>query len=116
MGDSGWSIYSRVDAGAVFSYVWEDWLTASSTLGANGQPIPGQTTTFGHQFIPMINFRSGLSWKPQSHPNARLFVGYQYEVFWDLNRVPQSNGTGFAPPSLGQYQSQGIILQGTLNW
>ena len=40
-------------------------------------------------------------------------MGYQYEVFWDLNRLPQINGTPYAPPSLGQYQSQGIVLQGT---
>ncbi len=116
LGDSGWSILSRIDAGAVFSYVWEDWLTESATLGANGRGIPGQTRAFGHQFIPMINFRSGLSFKPPAYQNARLFVGYQYEVFWDLNRLPQSNGTPFVPPSLGQYQSQGIVLQGALNW
>ena len=73
LGDSGWSIYSRIDAGAVFSNVWEDWLTASTTLGPNGRPLPGQTYAFGHQFIPMINFRSGLSWKPPAFPAAHAY-------------------------------------------
>jgi hypothetical protein len=116
LGDSGLSLYSRLDAGAVFSYVNEDWLTVSTMLGANGRPLPGQTQAFGHQFIPMINWRAGVSWHPAATSGSRVFVGYQYEVFWDLDRLPQSNGTPFAPPSLGQYQSQGIVLQATFNW
>ena len=116
LGDSGWSLYSRLDAGTVFTQTWEQWNTVSTTLGSNGRPLAGQTNGFGHQFIPMINWRVGTTWKPSPASFTRVFVGYQYEVFWDLNRLPQSNATSFSPPSLGQYQSQGIILQGTLNW
>jgi hypothetical protein len=116
LGDSGFGLYTRLDAGAVYSNVYDQWNTVSSTLGANGQPLRGQTNSFGHQMIPMINWRAGVAWNPAKFSGARVFVGYQYEVFWDLNRLPQSNATSFSPPSLGQYQSQGIILQGTLNW
>ena len=116
LGDSGWSLYCRVDVGAVFGYVWEGWLTVSTTLGANGRPLAGQTHGFGHQVLPMINCRAGLNWKPSPASGTRLFVGYQYDVIWDLNRLPQSNGTPYAPPSLGQFWSQGIVLQATFKW
>ena len=88
LGDSGWSLYTRVDAGAVFSNVWDQWNTVSTTLGPNGQPLRGQTNSFGHQMIPMINWRAGVTWKPAPTSGTRVFVGYQYEVFWDLNRLP----------------------------
>jgi hypothetical protein len=116
LGDSGWSILLRTDFGALFSNVYEQWNLQSTTVGHNGRPLAGQTNAFGHQFIPQITARAGLTWKPAPTSATRLFVGYQGEVFWDLNRLPQSNGTPYAPPSLGQYMSQGIILQATFNW
>ncbi len=116
LGNSGFSLYTRADAGALFSFGTNEWSTASSTLGPNGRPLVGQTNVFGHQMIPMINGRAGLSWQPSPTSGTRVFMGYQYEVFWALNRVPQSNNTPFVPPSLGQYWSQGIVLQATFRW
>jgi hypothetical protein len=116
LGNSGWALYYRTDFGAGFSYVNANWFTASSTRGPNGRPIPGQTYGFGHQAIPMINGRAGITWQPAPSSFARVFIGYQYEVFWDLSRLPQSNGTPFSPGSMGQYWSQGIVLQATFNW
>jgi hypothetical protein len=116
LGDSGWSLYFRTDFGAAFSSVYEQWNIVTTTIGSNGRPLPGQTRAWGRQFMPQINGRAGLSWKPAPTSGARFFIGYQYEVFWDLNRLPQTNGTPFSPPSLGQYWSQGIVLQGTFNW
>ena len=116
LGNSGFSLYTRADAGAIFTFGSNEWSTASTTLGPNGRPLVGQTNVFGHQMMPQINGRVGVSWQPSPTSGTRVFVGYQYEVFWDLNRVPQSNNTPFVPPSLGQYWSQGIVLQGTFRW
>lgn len=116
LGDSGWSILLRTDFGVSYTNVYDQWNTVSTTLGPTGHPLPGQTNSFGHQMIPQINGRAGLSWKPDPTSLTRLFVGYQYEVFWDLNRLPQFNATPYSPPSLGQYWSQGIVLQATFNW
>ncbi len=98
LGDSRWSLNTRLDAGAVFSNNWDQWNTVSTALGPNGQPLRGQTNSFGHQFIPMINWRVGTTWQPAPTSGTRVFVGYQYEVFWDLNRLPQFNSTPYAPP------------------
>jgi hypothetical protein len=116
LGDTGFSLYFRTDFGTVFTQTFEQWETVSTKLGPNGRPLPGQTRAFGHQQVPMINGRAGVTWQPSPTSGARVFIGYQYEVFWDLDRIPQSNGTGFSPPSLGQYWSQGIVLQGTFKW
>jgi hypothetical protein len=116
LGESRWSFYCRADFAGTFDYINETWLTASATRDAKGRPLPGQTFAFGHQFAPMITGRVGLTWKPDPSSFMRLFVGYQYDVIWNLNRLPQSNGTPFSPPSLGQFWDQGIVLQATFNY
>jgi hypothetical protein len=116
LGDSGWSFYSRADFAGTFDYVNEQWLTASATRDQRGRPNPGQTYAFGHQAAPMFTGRIGLTWKPEPTSLMRLFVGYQYDVIWNLDRSPQTNGTPFSPPSLGQFWDQGIVLQATINY
>jgi hypothetical protein len=115
-GSSGWSFYCRGDFSGSLDYVNQSWLTASTTLGPNGRPTPGQTYQFGHQAAPIVTGRAGLSWKPSPTSGTRLFVGYQYMSIWNLNILPQSNGTGFSPPSTGQMWSQGVVLQATFNY
>ena len=116
LGDSRWSLYSRIDSAAIFTWGTNEWTAASSTLGPNGRPLVGQTNAFGHQMVPTINGRAGVTWQPSPTSGTRVFIGYQYEVFWALNRVPQSNGSANVPPSLGQYWSQGVVLQATIKW
>jgi hypothetical protein len=116
LGDSRWSLYARGDFGAVFDWTNQNYLTRSTTLGSNGQPLVGQTSTFGHQATPMVNGRVGVTWQPSPTSGSRLFLGYQYEYFWALTRVPQSNGGASVPPSLGQLSDQGIVLQATFRY
>jgi hypothetical protein len=116
LGDTGFSFNVRTDVGASFDWVTNGWQTVSKAFGPSGRPVFGETRVFGHQAAPMINGRVGLSWRPSPASGLRLFVGYQYEVFWDLNRLPQSNGTPNVPPSLGQFWDQGIVLQATFRF
>jgi hypothetical protein len=116
LGESRWSLYARSDFATTFDWVTNGWQTSSSTLGPSGRPLMGETRVFGHQAAPMITGQLGLTWKPAPSSGTRLFVGYQYEVMWDLNRVPQSNGTANVPGSMGQFWDQGIVLQATFRW
>jgi hypothetical protein len=116
LGDSGWGLYTKIDAGAVYNSIQADWLAASATRGPNGRPIPGQTYAFGRQMTPMINWRAGATYQPSPTSLTRVFLGYQYEVFWDLDRLQQTNQTGLSPASYGQYWSNGIVMQATFNW
>jgi hypothetical protein len=116
LGDSGWSFYLRTDFAGTFDWVSQGYIAGFTTLGPNGRPLAGQTLAFGHQAAPIINGRAGVTWQPSPSSGTRLFLGYQYEYFWDLNRVPQSTGSPAVPPSLGQFWDQGIVLQATFRY
>jgi hypothetical protein len=116
LGNSGWSLYARCDAAGTFDWTKQGFVAAFTTIGPHGRPLVGETRAFGHQAAPMINGQTGLTWRPSPASGVRLFVGYQYEVFWDLVRVSQSNGSGFNLPSLGTFWDQGVVLQATINY
>jgi hypothetical protein len=116
LGDSGWSLSTRVDAAGLFGYLSEGWLTKSGGPGPAGQPQVGETRAFGHQASPMFTGRLGLNWQPSPDSGTKLFVGYQYDVIWDLNRILQNQPNGFSPGSSGQFWDQGIVLQATFRY
>jgi len=116
LGDSGWALFCRTDFGAVFSTIGEGWNTLSTTLLPDGRPTPGQTRANGRQMIPQVNGRAGVTWQPSPSSGTRVFIGYQIESWWDLNRLPQFTQLPSSPPSTGQYWSQGIVLQATFRW
>jgi hypothetical protein len=116
LGDSRWSLSARGDVAATFDWTHQGFATASTTLGPNGRPLVGETRAFGHQASPMINGRAGLTWQPSPSSGMRFFLGYQYEVIWDLVRVSQGNGSSFPVPSLGQFWDQGLVFQATFRY
>jgi hypothetical protein len=113
LGESRWSFYFRADIASVFYGTHEGFLTRSATLGPDGQPLTGAARHFGTQDAPILNIRTGLTWKQSPSSATRLFLGYQYEYFWALDRLPP---TGNNPPSLGQLWDQGVVLQATINY
>jgi hypothetical protein len=113
LGDTGWSFYTRFDAASVFDGSHVGFLTRSTTLDPEGRPLPGETRHFGAQASPILNFRTGLTWQDSPSGALRLFIGYQYERFWALDRLPP---TGTNPPSVGQVWDQGLVLQATFRY
>jgi hypothetical protein len=111
LGESGWSLSARGDFAGTFDWTSQGFSTLSTTLGPHGRPLFGETRAFGHQAAPMITGRAGVAWQPSPSSHSRLFIGYQYEVFWSLVRVSQSSGSPFPVPSLGQFWDQGLVLQ-----
>jgi hypothetical protein len=116
LGDSGFSFLTWVDVAGTFANVFEDYTTRSAPSGPTAKPFFGRTQAFGHQASPMINARAGLSWQPTPTSATRIFAGYQYEVIWDLDRVPNNSPFPFNYPSLGQFFDQGLVLQATIRW
>jgi hypothetical protein len=111
IGDSGWSFYVRGD----IADLWTDTESGlgDKTFGPTGQPLPGQTRAFGHQGTTILNMRTGATWQPSPSSGMRLFLGYQYEYFWALNRVNPSGPFTF---SHGQLWDQGVVMQATFNY
>jgi hypothetical protein len=116
LGDSGWSLYLRGDFTGTFDWMHQGWSTRSTTLGPDGRPLLGQTLAFGHQAAPIINGQAGVTWRPSPSSGTRLFLGYQYEVFWDLDRVNNVLTTPFNNPSKGTLWDQGLVLQASINY
>jgi hypothetical protein len=115
--ETNFSLYGWVDAAGTYDFTNEGFSTQSATLGPNGRPLFGQNSAFGHQATPMINGRVGLTWQPGPTSPSRIFVGYQYEVIWDLDRVPNDSATVSGnSPSLGQFWDQGIVFQATFRY
>jgi hypothetical protein len=116
LGDSGWSIMTRFDLAATFANISQGWLIKTTALNAAGLPEIGETKAFGHQFSPWINYRIGLNWQPSPDSGTKIFIGYQYDVIWALNRIQQNQPNGFSPSSLGQFWDQGLVLQATFRF
>lgn len=116
IGDTNFSLLGWVDVAGTFDSANQGFATQSTMRGPTGRPLFGQTKAFGHQAAPMINGRVGLSWQPAPSSGTRLFLGYQYEVIYDLDRVPNISPTIYAAPSLGQFWDQGIVLQMTFQY
>jgi hypothetical protein len=113
LGNSGWALTCRADFASVFEGSHLGFFTQSTNLGPNGRPLFGATHHFGTQDTPILNVRGGLSWRPSLFTGCRVFLGYQYERFWALDRLPPA---GPNPPSLGQVWDQGIVLQATIRY
>jgi hypothetical protein len=107
LGSSGWGLYGKIDFADSFTWTNQGFTAQSTSLGGS---LPYRT--FGHQDIPMINTQVGVTWKSSVENRARLFLGYQYEHWWSLEKINNNNTLG----SLGQLSVQGIVLQGTFNY
>jgi hypothetical protein len=113
LGDSGWAFYVRTDFASDFQGSHVHFSTLSTTPGPNGRPQFGETGLFGTNATPFVSVRTGLTWQPSPQSAVRLFLGYQFERFWALNRLPF---TGNNPPSTGQVWDQGIVMQATISY
>jgi hypothetical protein len=113
LGQSGWSLYLRGDIASVFDGSHVGFLTRSTTPGPDGRTLVGETRHFGTQDAPILNLRAGLNWQRSRTSPVKFFLGYQYERFWALDRLPP---VGNNPPSVGQLWDQGIVLQTTINY
>jgi hypothetical protein len=113
LGNSRWSFFLRTDFSSVYHASHVGFISDSTTLSPAGRPLVGEVTHFGTQDSPIVNFRAGLTWQPSRSSDTRLFLGYQYEHFWALNRLPP---VGNNPPSKGEIWDQGVVLQATINY
>jgi hypothetical protein len=106
LGDSGLALLFRGDVAGIYDGSQLVYVTRS--VGPDGRRLTGETRHFGAQGSPIINFQTGLTWRSSRLGATRVFLGYQYERFWALNRIPPM---GNNPPSNGQFWDQGVVLQ-----
>jgi hypothetical protein len=114
---TGLMFVAKLDIADTFTRVRQDFQASTTTLYPNGAP---QRVAFTQNFwnqVPILNWQVGLGWQPPSHPNARFYVGYIYEFWWQL-----ASNMNFLNPfttqgaTRGSMQNQGIVLQAQWNW
>ena len=104
----GLSLVSRVDFAALMGRIRQDY-EADLASAAGGGPLAGLSSISSSQTVPTVNAQAGLRWQPPSWPAAHLFLGYQYEKWWNVGRLSKID-------TKGELRDQGIFLQGGLNF
>jgi hypothetical protein len=79
------SLLGRIEGAGMIGRIRQSFAETTTGLDASGLPISGNTPYSSSQDVPMITAQIGVCWKPASH--AELFVGYQYEHFWNPGRL-----------------------------
>jgi hypothetical protein len=70
----------------------------------DGSTVGGSFFLRGTQTVPVLTLRAGLSYTPASLSMWRFMVGYEFEDWWSVGRVP-------GEPSRGQFYTNGVFLR-----
>lgn len=110
LGFWGLAVVGFVDASDGWSYIRQNYF-ASSTTSASGLPQPGQFTVTNVSAAPVVTARLGLNWQPPAYPNIRMFVGGQFDYWWNVGRDSAS-----ATAATGYFWDSGFVLRGEWNF
>jgi hypothetical protein len=114
---TGLTFRAGLDIADTFTKVRQLFAARTTTLGPTGVPERGHFNQNFWNQVPILNFQVGVGWQPPSHPNARFYVGYVYEFWWQF-----ASNMNFLNPfttqgaTRGSMQNQGIVLQAQWNW
>ncbi len=101
---NGLTFVGRVDVTDLLGRIRQGYFESSLIAGPNGLPLNGETRVSGSQDVPVLSTQIGLQWQPQAYPNMYLFLGYQYEYWWNVGKVSNVGTTG-------ELSDQGIMLK-----
>jgi hypothetical protein len=108
LGCSGWALVGRIDGASVVGRTSQ--VFAEEVIpGATGGPLAGAFRRGNTQTLPTLNFQVGLGWEPPAYPHTHLFLGYEYEYWWDAARLSVST-------SRGEMVNQGLLLRAEFNF
>ncbi len=109
LGDWGLALVGRADFASLLGRTRQRFVEVSTTRGPDGLPLAGESILANPQTVPMLNGQLGLSWRPPGFRDIELFLGYQYEYWWNVGRLSTAN-------SRGELSDQGVLLRGELNF
>jgi hypothetical protein len=101
--DSGFSLIGRADGALHLGRLRQGFSEASTTS------LVGETRTSTTQAVPMLNTQAGIGWNPPAYPQLQLFLGYEYEYWWNVGRDSLTT-------SRGELSDQGIFLRAQFNF
>lgn len=110
LGFGGLAIVGFVDASDGWSFMRQNYF-ASSTTNAFGFPQTGQLIVTNDSAAPVLTTRLGLNWQPPASPNLRMFIGGQWDYWWNIGRNSAS-----ATAATGYFFDSGFLLRGEWNF
>jgi len=91
LGDTGVSLFGRVDGGVLVGQVRQQF--SETVFDANGNALAfGYTSQSSTRGIPVLQVKLGFSAAPFAGRWGRWQAGYQFEQWWSLAQVGQSSG------------------------
>jgi hypothetical protein len=109
LSDSGIALVGRIDGASLLGDTRHVFSEETTELGPTGQPLAGAIVLHNPQVIPVLNLQAGLGWEPPDHPYTHVFLGFEYEYWWNAARL--SNHA-----SRGEMSDQGVVLRAEFNF
>ena len=107
--DWGLMAIGRLEGSILLGRIDQGFFETSTTRGAGGQLLTGQTLESNAMAVPELEGNIGLGWRPPSCPALRVFAGYEYEHWWDVAHMPNTG-------SVGEVYNQGVLLRADFNY
>jgi len=111
----GLSFVEKADIANTFTRERQQFSAAIPVLNPNGVPVHASYLQNFWQQVPILNLQAGFGWQPPSNPNIKVFVGYVYEMWWQVssnsNIVVGHNGG-----SRMNFDNQGLVFQAGWKW
>jgi hypothetical protein len=106
---TGLSLVGRLDLGTVLGRVIQHFYEDTTTVGPDGRLVSGAARDSDAAIVPTITFQLGVSYQPPQCQPLRVFLGYQYDHWWEVGRVDTTH-------SRGELTDQGFLLRAELNY
>jgi hypothetical protein len=109
LGWGGLTLQGQLDLSIEMGRIRQTFVEKTTTLDANGQPLVGQTLDSGSIGVPIVFTRLGVSWVPPAYPGVQLFLGYQWEYWFDVGDLKKDS-------TVGAFFDQGLVLRAAWNY
>jgi hypothetical protein len=107
---TGLALVGSVDFTDLFGRVRQGFFEKATMLDEAGLPLTGETRASGTQDVPILNLRLGVSWTPPEFPSAQVFIGYQYEYWWNVGKVSTTGQRG------AELSDQGVTVRAEITF
>jgi hypothetical protein len=97
----------RVEYASLLGRFRQGFFETSAPMGPHHTTFTGETRDSSGENVPLINGQVGLTWQP--YQDTFLFVGYQYEQWWNVGRAANLD-------SRAELFDQGLVLRAELNF
>jgi hypothetical protein len=97
----GLSLFAQPDLMVLVGRIQQHYRESDTLFGST---VAGSYFLRRTQTVPVFTLRAGLTYTPASLSHWRFLVGYEYENWWSVGRVP-------GQPSRGEFYTNGVFLR-----